>query len=272
MTWFTCRGSWPVNEESGSTRGASRWAVVGVGILLAIAGGRTANAADGSARESYSAQEFDKSIEACRGRTDHEGMVIRALAYAEKYALYKQKEDKKELAALAKSLKDVLGAKDLVMLAGLGTISANPNGVDFAADLMDGILDKVGTLEDMDAVLKIIQLSPGPKATASALKALQRHLAQVRKYVDAGGTMPEGERRLFSRRDLADTLVPLLDEKTARASAQKSLILIEEPALAALEEQSGATALEAAGKIRDAVADRQNKRPGSAWYGAPDAQ
>lgn len=272
MKWFAYRNSMPVNGGACRTRKATRRASVGLMVLLATLGGHAANAADSTAREAYAAQEFDKSIEACRGRTDHESMVLLALGYAEKYALYKQKEDKKELAALTKSLKDVLEAKDLVMLAGLGTISANPNGADLAADLMDGILDTVGSLGEMEAVLKIIQMSPGPKATASALKAMQKHLAQVRKYVDEGGTMPEGERQLFSRRDLADALVALLDEKSAKTSAQKSLILIEEPALAALEEKSGAAALETARNIREAMAEREKKRAGSAWYGAPGKQ
>lgn len=247
-------------------------AVTAMGILSLTLVCSIASGADNAARGLYASQEFDKAIEACRGRTDHEGMVIRALAYAEKFALYKQKEDKKEVIALGKALKGALGAKDLEMLASLGAISANPNGADLAADLMDEVLDTVSSTEDMDAVLTTIKAAPGPKATVSALNALYRHLSQVRKYVDAGGTMPEGERRLFTRQDMLELLVSLLAGKETKAAAQKSLVAIEEPALAGLEAQGGAEAMETARKIRDEMADREKKRPGSAWYGKPDGR
>ncbi|MBK8164780.1 MAG: hypothetical protein IPK64_02330 [bacterium] len=244
--------------------------VVVVGILATLVVDGIVHAAGNDARDLYAAQEFDKAIEACRGRTDHESVVVKALAYAERSALYKQKEDKKELTALAKSLKGTLGAKDLQMLAELGAISANPNGADLAADLMDDILDQVSSTADMDLVLETIKAGPGPKATASALKALHRHLSQVRKYVDAGGTMPDSERMLFTRADMLELLVTLLDGKETKSAAQKALVAIEEPALAALEAKGGAEAMDTARKIRDDMAGREKKHPGSAWYGKPD--
>jgi hypothetical protein len=246
-----------------------RHAITVFGILLAMACCGAIYAADNDARSLYAAQEFDKAIEACRGRTDHEGMVVRALAYAEKYALYKQKEDKQELTALSKSLKGALGAKDLEMLAKLGAITANPNGAGLAADMMDDVLAKVSSTEDMNAVLETIKAAPGPKATVSALNALYRHLSQVRKYVDGGGTMPESERKLFTRQEMLDLLVARLAEKETQSAAQKSLVVIEEPALLGLEAQGSAVAMETARKIRDAMAGREKKRPGSAWYGTP---
>lgn len=238
------------------------------GLFAIVSACDISHAADGDARSLYAAQEFVKTIEACRGRSDHEGMVIRALAYAEKYALYKQKEDKKEFTALSKSLSSVLGANDLKMLANLGSISANPNGADLAAEMMDDILAKVSSTEDMNAVLETIKAGPGPKATVSALKALYRHLSQVRKYVDAGGTMPESERKLFMRKDMHDLLIGLLADKKAGSEAKKSLVVIEEPALPGLEAQGTADAMETARKIRDEMATREKKRPGSNWYGA----
>jgi len=235
-------------------------------------GDSTAGAADRGARQLYVDREFEQAIESCRGRSDHEGMVIRAIAYAEKYALYEQKSDGAELSALRKALKGVLGVEDLVMLAGLGAISANPNGAEVAAELMDQILDTAVTLEDMDNVLKTIEAAPGPKTVSSALKALQKHLAKVRNYVDTGGTMPDNEREFFTRKDLLAALVPLLESKACKSAAQKSLVLIEEPALAAVEAQSGVAAMEAVEKIREAIAKREKKRPGSAWYGTPSPE
>jgi hypothetical protein len=53
-----------------------------------------------------------------------------------------------------------------------------------------------------------------------------------------------------------------------RASAQKSLVLIEEFALATVEAQSGVAGMETDRKILDVMARREKKRPGSVWYGA----
>lgn len=272
MEWMMCgRSSRSVHGARRVSR-APRWIAVGLGLLLSVTGGTATRAAEEGARDFYVGREFEKAIESCRGRSDHESMVIRVISYAEKYALYKQKADQAELNALRKALKGALGLKDMKMLASLGAISTNPNGSDLAAGLMDEVLDTARTVEDMDAVLETIRAAPGPKAVLSALSALQRHLTQVRKYVDTGGTMPDDERGLFGRKDLLDTLVPLLEVKVHRASAQKSLVLIEEPALAAVEAQSGVAAMETARKIRDAMTKREKKRPGSAWYGAADSK
>ncbi|MBK6734099.1 MAG: hypothetical protein IPG61_08410 [bacterium] len=235
--------------------------------LLGILGVQRAQAGSASVRELYALQKFDDVIVACRGKTDHESTIMRALALSEKAALYRQSVDKKDLDAATKSLKDELAAADLELLADLAAISTNPNGSALATKLMQGVLQRVSTLEDMNLVVEALKANPGPLGTEAALKSVARHLDYVRAYVNDGGTMPEPERLFFAREDLIALLVGQLETKGCASVAQKCLVLIEEPALMPCESRGGEAALETARKIRAAIATREKKLPGSAWHG-----
>lgn len=239
--------------------------VMMIGFLLS--GVAKAESSQCNAVDLYSIQEFDAAIKCLLDIKSSESETMLALCYAERYALYNGKDDKEALAALQKSLKKTLSVVDLEIVARLVAISVNPHGAKVAEELLASLLSGVSSLEDMKYVIAVIIMKPSTVGTASAIDALHRHLVRVREYVSSGGTMPERERELFQRKDLIEMLADILGDNKNASLAQRCLVLIEEPALAALESRRGEKMQETVENIRSAMAKRMEKRPGSAWYG-----
>lgn len=245
--------------------GAAAAAVAGA--LLVPSGASLAAQEAKAAHSAYAAQDFDRALAVLEDGADIESRVVRALCHAELYALYGKPHDKKAIGELRKGLGVALAVSDLAMVARLAAIGANVHGSELAAELMTTILKGASTRGDMDAVLTAVDARPGPRATVECLKAMRRHLAQLRSYVTEGGTMPVTERELCADSHTICLLVSLVDDEEAGDLARDCLVLIEDPALGALSDRQSAAALEAIERIEKARAKRARKRPGTMWHG-----
>lgn len=248
--------------------GAAALASLAALIVLAV----ETRAEEGEAMRLYAAQEFDRAIELCAGQTDNPSLIILACSYAEREALYAAKSDREQRDSCVDQLESSVGVVDLRELSAVIGISANPNGVKLATGLVELVFEKVTSLPDLDATVAFLPKASEGDATLAALKAIRRHLEQVREYVRKGGTMPPAERNFFSRIDLCEKLVSLLDSKDTESQSRQCLVLIGEPALQTLESSGGKAALQIAAEIRKAAAERVKKNPNSTWYGKAESK
>lgn len=239
-------------------------------VLLALPGyGAKPKDPLAEARAAYLASEFDRAIAACVGQDHVEAKLITCLSLYERYKLYRLAEDGKRAKVLFGILRLDLTLAHADTLRQFFNAPGHPVGNDKAADLLRHILKRSGTANDCRIVANLLRQDIGPQAAHHAYRGLERHLENVRTYVNRGGTMPEVERALFQDESFLRVLAEgLRDKKTDRA-ALACLVAIEEPALAYLEKwNEDLPTSRAILKIKEAQARRLKKYPHSTWDSA----
>ena len=217
----------------------------------------------------YAKHEFDKAIEECKDDKDNFSRMVAALAHAERFGIYKNSADKVQKNAYLNILHEVVTLQDLAEIERLVSVTGNPFGYKEAERLLKKAFANVKTSEDVLIAADFLKAGRNPSHNHKALVAINNFLKQVRNYVNKGGTMPSGERDLFTDEHLILPLVNMLTISENSRQALRCLVLIEEPALSSVE---GATITKSISNtivaIRKAVAKRQKKYPSSTWYSA----
>lgn len=254
--------------------GGRRWAGVIMGIVLGsiVAFSGTAAALFANALDQYRGHEFDKAIEAAKGdKKDLLARLIMALAYTERYNIYKDKADKETAATYLKMLEVDMTMQNVDTLMKVLNVSGNPNGNKEAVKLLkQSFKSAKSTPEDILHFAKFVGSEAGPDATELALSEIESRLKPVREYVAKGGAMPGVMKDdVFTDKKLLTALVSALADKQTAGKATKCLVIIQDPALERLEkaEPSG-TVTEATLAVKKAIQERLKKYPDGTWYNA----
>ena len=219
--------------------------------------------------EYYVNHEFDLAIEACKDKKDNFSRMIAALAYAERFRLYKNSADKAQKKAFMNILEEVISLKDLADIERVTAVKGNPFGSKEAKKLLKRAFANLRTTEDVLIAADFLNKGRDPSHNKIALDAIAKFLKQIRSYVNKGGTMPTKEKELFTDDRVIIAIVDLLEIKENVRSAKKCLTLIEEPALEYLEDRPINTSIsDTIVAIRKATTKRQKKYPHSTWFSA----
>ena len=217
----------------------------------------------------YAKHEFDKAIDACKDNKDNFSRMVAALAYAERFGLYKNSEDKVQKNAYLNILQEIVTLKDLAEIERLLSVTGNPFGFKEAEKLLKKAFANVKTTDDVLIAADFLSSERDPDHNHKALVSIANFLKQVRNYVNKGGTMPSNERELFTDENLIAPLVDILGLKENSRQALRCLVLIEEPALPYLEAETVTKSIsDTIVAVRKAMAKRQKKFLNSTWYSA----
>lgn len=251
-----------------------RWAGVISGLALGsiVAFSGTASALFANALDHYRAHEFDKAIDAAKDdRKDLLSRLIVALARTERYQVYKEKADKQAASTDIKMLEADITMQNVDTLMKVLNVAGNPTGNKEAAKLLKRAFKSAkSTPDDILHFARFVGTEAGVEATEIALSEIESRLKPVREYVGKGGAMPKAMKDdVFTDKKLITALIGALAEKKTASKATKCLVLIQDPALERLEkaEPSGAVT-EATLAVKKAIQGRLKKYPDSTWYNA----
>jgi hypothetical protein len=221
------------------------------------------------ARAAYRASNFADAVSASEGRKELEFKLISCLALYENYKLYHQADDRKRAQVLRDILRVDVGLANVETLKSYFNVPGHLEGNKVALDLFEVALKRVGSEAHCRTVAGLIGDGMGEDAACVGFRALERHLKNVRAYVDSGGTMPEKERDLFTDKEFISVLSDGLKSRKTKSAAQSGLIAIEEPALSHLDAaEANEAVLDTILKIKRARERRLKKYPTSTWDSA----
>jgi hypothetical protein len=224
-----------------------------------------------SGLKKYAAHQFDEAVEECKDGKDVMSRLVLALAYTERYNVYKNKTDREAASMYLKPLEVDITLKDAAVLQKFLGLPGNPSGNKEVVRLLKKAFERsTSTPEDILFMAKFLNPARGPDANEIVVEALIKRLEPVRDYVNKGGTMPDKmQERVFSDDDLILPLIDALAEKATASDARKCLTIIEEPALKPLEEKPMTKEVsDALVSIKSAIAKRKKKFPESTWFSA----
>lgn len=219
----------------------------------------------------YRNHEFDEAIEVCKDGKDLMSKMVLALAYTERYNIFKIKSDKQYAEAFIKLVEVEINVEDARMIEGFLGAGGNPNGNKVAAKFLKKAFENAATSsKEMLLMASFLNPDKGIEANKLALSEIVKRLGPVRAYVDKGGTMPKEVRsEVFSNANIINPLISCLADKKTGSSARKCLVLIEEPALEHLEAADVSVGIaDTILAVNKAIERRKKKYPQSTWFSA----
>lgn len=221
------------------------------------------------ALKEYANHEFDQAIKSCEGGKDFLSRLIAGLSYEEKAALYKSKPDREQASAYRKVLQVSVSMGNVPDLERVLKVEGNTRGNKVAAKLLTQALKSALTPEELIQVCRFLDPNMDVSVNRIALGALNKRLKAIRAYVNKGGSMPDGERKLFTNTKFIRDIMSALYDKRTGGMARSCLVQIEEPALPELEKvELTRPTSDTIVAIKKAIEVRKKRFPESEWFSA----
>jgi hypothetical protein len=226
---------------------------------------------DESAKKLFDDGQYDECIQKVESLPNFKKQIsnVMLLAYSnfQLYNFTKQKHYNNEYSAYYELLLAKSGVDDLRSILFFVNSSDKPEVVKSARKLLKDIFKNLHKIEDIVNLLPFAS-SSDKEVREYAFESIQRIMEPIRDIVKEGGTMRPVDVRFFQNKDVINTAIESINISTA----QKILILIEEPAIEYLNNSKSTGSLKVYEKINSEIKDRKKKYPNSSWYSATGKQ
>ena len=182
------------------------------------------------------------------------GLMLLTFSHLQKYELQNTKSDKTQYKNYLEVLEDVMTVSHLDDLDYFIEQKDKPDVVKLAQKILKGAFKNINEVKYTPKLLSFIK-SDDKKTRKIALATVKRLFKNKRKYISKGGTLRDGGIKAMQDEKMIRALLNLAKESKAR----DSLIYIERPVLAYIDDYEGKKIDKIKKKILKAIKKREKK-------------